>query len=127
MAQQANVTLNSVVYAPAGTTNGVSSWYNRSGGSGASFSKLSEKVTAPSGTTPVVRELFTLDVPVVATEDTACVCAGGLLRTSTVQISVWVPQNSTSAERLDLFARITDLVSSTPFQNAVKNLDPSYG
>jgi hypothetical protein len=126
MAQQANVTLNSVVYAPAGTTNGVSSWVNRSGGSGASFSTITEKVTNPSGG-QVVRELFTLDIPVVATEDTACVCAGGLLRTSTVQISIWIPQNSTSAERLDLWTRIRDLVASAPFVAGVENLDPSWG
>lgn len=127
MAQQANITLNTVVYAPAGTQNGVSSWYNRSGGSGASFSKVTEKVTNPTGTSNVVRELFTLDVPVVAATDTACVCAGGLLRNSTVQISVWIPQDSTTAERLDLFNRIRDLVASAPFIAGVQNLDPSWG
>lgn len=126
MAQQANVTLNSVVYAPAGTSNGTSSWVNRSGGSGASFSTMTEKVTTPSGG-EVVRELFTLSIPIVATEDTACVCAGGLLRSSSVQISVWIPQNSTAAERLDLYTRIKDLVLSDPFINGVKFLDPSYG
>lgn len=126
MAQQANITLNTVVYTPAGTTNGISSWVNRTAGVGNGFSTVTEKFTDASKGT-VERVLFTLDVPIVSATDTACVCAGDTLRTSTVQISVWIPAASTSAERLDLFNRIRDLAASAPFIAAVQNLDPSWG
>jgi hypothetical protein len=126
MAQQANVTLNSVVYAPGGTHNGISIWTNRSGGFGASFTNLKEEFVQPAKG-DVVRMKFSLDIPIVATTDTACGCAGTLERTSTCQISVWVPQSSTAAERADLLARITSLVASAPFTNGVGNLDPTWG
>lgn len=126
MAQQANVTLNTIVYAPGGTTNGVSTWANRSGGSGASFTFLKEEFVQPTKG-DVVRMKFSLDVPVVATSDSECACTGGLLRNSTIQLSVWVPQSSTSAERTDLYNRLKDLVLSAPVSNGVSNLDPTWG
>lgn len=126
MAQQANVTLNTIVYAPSGTTNGVSTWANRSGGSGASFTFLKEEFVQPTKG-DVVRMKFSLDVPIVATADSECACIGGLLRTSTIQLSVWVPQSSTAAERTDLYNRLKDLVLSAPVSNGVSNLDPTWG
>jgi hypothetical protein len=125
MAQQANVTLNSVVYAPGGTNNGVSTWTNRSAGYGSGFTNLTEEVVQPK-TGAVVREKFTLTLPIVA-DGTGPESAGALLRTSTVQISVWIPVNSTSAERLDLYNRLVDYVASDPIKLGVKNLEPSYG
>lgn len=125
MPAQANVTLNSVVYAPGGFQNGSARWTNRSGGFGAAFSNITEKLVTPAKS-PVTRIEFDLDVPIVATVDDACACAGTLLRTSTVKISVWIPNSSTSAERTDLLARITSLIGATPFTAAVSNLDPSY-
>jgi hypothetical protein len=126
MSQQANVTLNSVIYAPAGSSDGVATWMNRSGGSAASFSKLTEKFSdASSG--GVVRIVFGLSVPVVQATDSAFAAAGTLLRSSTVQVSVWVPSGSTAAERADLLARIQALVAATPFTDAVNNLDPAFG
>jgi hypothetical protein len=125
MAQQANVTLNTVVYSPAGTNNGVSTWTNRSSGFGSGFSNLSEEVVQPK-TGAVVREKFTLLLPIVA-DGTGPESAGTLLRTSTVQLSVWIPVNSTSAERLDLYNRLVDFVASDPIELGVKNLEPSYG
>jgi hypothetical protein len=126
MAQQANVTLNTIVYAPAGTSNGVSKWTNRSGGFGGSFTNITEKFVTPTKG-DVNRVEFALDVPIVQAADSECACAGTVLRTSTVHISVWVPSSSTAAERLDLFNRIRDLAASAPFVAAIENLDPSYG
>lgn len=126
MGQQANVTLNSVVYAPGGTNNGLSTWTNRSAGFGSGFSNLTEKFVQPT-TGDVVRITFSLAIPIVQAADSDCACAGTLLRTSSVQISVWVPVNSTDAERADLLARIQSLVSTTPFTDAVHLLTPTYG
>lgn len=126
MGQQANVTLNSVVYAPAGTNNGVSTWMDRSAGFGVGFSSLTEKFNQ-SGTGEVARMVFSLNLPVVQAADSGFAAAGTLLRTSTVQISVWVPLDSTTDERADLLARIQDLVAATPFTDAVGDLNPAYG
>lgn len=126
MGQQATVTLNSVAYAPAGSDNGTAKWVDRSGGFGASFSNLTEKFTAPS-TGGVNRIVFGLTIPVVQMADSQCACAGSLIRSSTVQVSVWVPDGSTAAERADLLARIQGLVAATPFTNAVNGLEPTYG
>lgn len=126
MSQQANVTLNTIVYSPSGTSNGVSVWTNRAGGFGGSFTNLTETFKTPAKG-DINRILFTLDVPIVAPADTGFTAAGTVLRKSTVQVSIWVPSDSTTAERLDLFTRIGDLVAATPFANAVKNLDPSWG
>jgi len=125
MAQAANVTLNSVVYTPNGTTNGVTSWANRSGGYGNSFAYLKEKFTTPAKG-DVVRMEFDLTLPIVATTSTTCTCEGEVLRTSTVKVSIWVPANSTAAERTDLWVRIKDYMASAPVSNGVQNLDPTW-
>ncbi len=125
MSVQAAITLNSVVYAPAGANGSLAKWINRTAGYGTGFSEVTEKFVEPTKGA-VTRIEFDLAVPIVATEDDACACAGSLLRTSTVKISVWVPQSSTSAERADLLARIQSLVAATPFTDAVHNLDPAY-
>lgn len=126
MSQQANVTLNTVVYAPNGVNNGVAVWANRSSGYGTGFSFLTEKLSQ-NGKSGVVRMEFKLTVPIVETVGTAHDAVGTLLRTSTVFITCLVPENSTAAERTDLKLRIQNLVASTPFTDAVGNLDPAYG
>lgn len=126
MSQQANVTLNTVVYAPNGTSGGIATWANRSSSYGNGFSFLTEKFTQ-NNTSGVVRMEFKLTVPIVETVGTAHDAIGALLRTSTVFITCLVPVNSTAAERTDLKLRIQNLVASTPFTDAVGNLDPAYG
>lgn len=126
MAAQANITLNTVVYAPGGVdASGTAVWTNRTSGYGAGFARFKEKFTdATKG--DVVRMVFSGDIPIVAAVDTDCSCAGGLLRTSTWQLSVWVPASSTAAERLDLYNRIKDSLVSAPVIAGIQNLDPSY-
>jgi hypothetical protein len=124
MSQQANVTLNSVVYAPNGTSNGVATWGNRSGGSANSFSFLTEKMTQ---TNPdVVRFEFKLTVPIVETVGPTP-AIGTLLRQTQAFVTMLMPANSTLAERTDIKARMVSLIASTPFTDAVGNLDPAYG
>lgn len=125
MTQQANVTLNSVVYAPNGTSNGVATWANRSGGYGTSFSFLTEKMTQSNP--DIVRFEFKLTVPIVETVGTSTDAIGDLLRTTTAFVTMLMPANSTAAERTDMKARMVSLIASTPFTDAVGNLDPAYG
>jgi hypothetical protein len=125
MSQQANVTLNSVVYAPNGTSNGVATWGNRSGGYASSFSFLTEKMTQ---TNPdIVRFEFKLTVPIVETVGTGTAAIGDLLRTSTFFLTALMPANSTTAERTDMKARLISLAASLPVTDAIGNLDPAYG
>ena len=125
MSQQANVTLNSVVYAPNGTSNGVATWANRSGGYGGSFSFLTEKMTSVNP--DVIRFEFKLNVPIVETVGTGTAAIGDVLRTTQIFITALMPASSTTAERTDMKARCVSLVASLPFTDAVGNLDPAYG
>lgn len=126
MGQQAAVTLNTVVYSPNGSQNGIVNWTNRSGGYGASFSVLTQGFVVNSGARKLTKVTYRVAVPVVATDDSACTCAGALLRTSSAQIDFWIDPGATAAERLDLFNRVKDLAASTLLQSAVSDLDPAY-
>jgi hypothetical protein len=126
MSAGANITLNTKVYAFGGSNSDTATWVDRSAGVGGGFSVVTEKFDSTPQKGAVQRMLFNLSLPVVSATDTACACAGDVLRTSSVQISIWVPQNSTLAERTDFYLRIKDLVASTPFINGVENLDPTY-
>lgn len=126
MSQQADVTLNSVVYSKAGVNGGVASWINRAAGVISGFSTLRQIFKSPTSGVQTKID-FNLSVPVVAAEDTPCVCAGTLLRTNSVTVSVWVASSSTLAERTDLYLRLKDLVSTSMFIDAVENLDPVVG
>lgn len=126
MAQQANVTFNTVVYSPGGMLDGLAVWTNRTSGFGSGFSNFTEKFVQPSKGTQV-KMTFSLDVPIVAAADTGYVAAGTLLRRSTIQLSCWVASDSTAAERTDLYNRLKDLVLSAPVSNGVQNLDPTWG
>jgi hypothetical protein len=127
MGQQANVTLNTFVYVPAGTSAGVTSWvYRPASGFGASFSKLTSKYADPKSGTQIKID-FLLSVPVVLAADTGFEPAGTLQRTSSATLSFWVSEDSTVAERTDLYLRVKDLVGSAMVIAAVENLDPAYG
>lgn len=126
MSQQADITLNTVVYSSGGTSNGVTAWWNRTAGFAAGFSKLWQTFTQPKTGTQL-KLVYQIELPTVATVDTNQFAAGDLMRTSTVQISAFLAEGSTAAERTDLYLRLKDLVASTPFQAAMKDLNPVYG
>jgi hypothetical protein len=124
MSQQANVTLNTVVYSPAGLLNGIAKWINRSGGILAGFSVLTQKYKDPTTGTQTKID-FNLSIPVLATADSTCGCEGDLIRTNSANVSFWVASSSTLAERTDLYLRVKDLVASAVVVSAVENLDPA--
>ncbi|DAD49973.1 TPA_asm: coat protein [ssRNA phage Gerhypos.1_20] len=127
MGQQANVTLNTNVFVPSGTTNGVTSWvYRPTTGFGASFQKLTSKYADPKSGTQIKID-FALSVPVVLAADTGFEAAGTLQRTNTATLSFWVAEDSTVAERTDLYLKVKDLVASAMLIAAVENLDPAFG
>lgn len=127
MSQQASITLNSVVYVPAGVNNGIATWMNRTAGVIGGFSPLTEKFSTPTAASTQTKVEFRLSIPVVATADDSCACIGDVLRTSSASISFWLNQNSTLAERTDLYNRMVALMADAVVSNGVKNLDPAYG
>lgn len=114
------IVLNTKNYIGVGTTNGVSNFIERSGGTAASFSRLDTSVKIESKTT---RVKWTVGVPVVNVADAnACVCPGEVLRESFAAISIAMGAGATVAERTDFVDRLKDLVQSEQFRSSVINL-----
>lgn len=124
----ADLTLNSVAYKPTSRVNSTGFlWTDRtsdypSGQGEVSFSGPTAKDKAGR----VKRVGFRLNMPAVASESDACACAGSIVNENIVTIYVDVDTASSLAQRTDLVARIASLVGSTPFVNAVKNLEGVY-
>lgn len=126
MSQQAAVTLNTVVYSPDGSKNGLVVWTDRSGGVANSFSLLTQSFETGVGGLKLTQASYKLRVPIVATASDACSCAGSVLRESSAQLTFKLDPASTLAERTDLFLRIKDLAASTLLSGTVNNLNPAY-
>lgn len=128
MSQQAAVTLNTVVYDPAGSDSksGLVLWFNRAGGLLNSFSRLSQRFLTGVGGTKATRISFRVEVPIVATADSTCACTGALLRTGSFDVQFSVDPGSTLAERTDLYLRAKDLLATDLVKFGIENLDPAY-
>lgn len=122
MSAQSAVTANTVVYSPAGVAGNLASWINRAAGVAGTFSNLTGSVTSPGPQGKVYRATWKLVVPVVATVDTTCACAGAVLRSSQVEVTFLLPTTSTTAERTDLELRFKDLVANGQFTASVNDL-----
>lgn len=126
MSQQASVTLNTVVYDPDGAKDGRVIWTNRTGGILNSFSMLYQRFLTAVGGLKLTKVNFKLEVPVVATADTTCSCAGTVLRTGMGTIEVSFAPDSTLAERTDFYLRLKDLIASDLVKHAIEDLNPAY-
>lgn len=126
MSAQSSLTLNTKVYTPRGTQNGVSTWALAGDTTfGGATSVLTESVRGPlsSGAT---RSRFLLTVPKVASVDSPCACIGSDIGKGTANVVVDIPSSFTAAERLDLVLRIQAFVASPVFTAAVQNLEGSW-
>ena len=126
MSQQAAVTLNTVVYDPAGSDNGIVLWFNRAGGLLNSFSRLTQRFLSGVGGLKLTKVSYKVEVPIVATADGTCSCSGEQLRMSMAEITFSLSPTSTLAERTDLYLRVKDLIATDLVKNGVENLDPAY-
>lgn len=126
MGQQTSVTLNTVVYTPGATVNGIQSWWNRAGGVLGSFKRFTQRFLTGVGGKKLTKVSFLLEIPTVATSSDACACAGTLLRTSIATITASIDPNASVAERTDLYLSLKDLAASDTVKNAIQNLDPDY-
>lgn len=114
------IVLNSLNYVGTGPLNGLSYFWEKAVGILNAFSPLSVGINFGK-TNATVKWL--LKVPVVKTDDTACGCAGEVVRTTYVNITMDLPRSATAAERADILARVRSLVASTQFGSSVSNLE----
>lgn len=124
MAAQATLTLDTKVYNPRGVNAGIAKWVftpDTEFGSSNAVATLS----LSDGKT-VNRIKAKLELPNLATDDTACGCAGTTTYSGLIAIDVVLPYQMTSAQRLAAYNRLVSLVSSTDFSKAVKDLEPVW-
>lgn len=119
-----NLTLNTKTYNGAGLSNGVARYYERSGGVPASFSEASSSLRDENGKW---RGLGKLNVPVVATEATACACPGVVLEASDAQFSFRIDPLANLAARTDLYLRFKDFVGTAEVRAMFENLQGMTG
>jgi hypothetical protein len=123
----ASITLNTKVYTPRGTDQGVTTWGltgDASFGGGLSF--VNESVRGPSKD-GVWRTRWTLSVPKLATVDSSCGCVGQQIGQGYADIQVRVPTIFTLAERQDLADRLQALVALAVFDQSISIPEGSWG
>ncbi len=126
MPAQSSITLNTKVYAPRGTQNGVSTWALAGDTSfGGAVSTVTESVRGPlsDGTN---RSRWIVTVPKAASVDSACACTGSLLGTAKADINLSVPTSFTAAERQDFVDRVQALVALSVFDVSVSTPEGSW-
>ena len=126
MPAQSNLTLNTKVYTPRGTSNGVSSWVLANDTTfGGAPSTVTESVRGPleAGLSKV---RWVVAIPKVATVDSACSCIGASLGLGKADVNITVPASFTLAERQDFVDRIQDLVALIVFYKSVADLEGSW-
>lgn len=118
----ATIVINSKTYTPVSFQNGVLTYEETSGGIPTGFSQLTAQLRRPDREGGAYRLDLRLTVPVVAAEDTDCVCAGGLLRKEIHRSLTEIPNNGTTAERTDVQVRIKDLYANASIIAMLKDL-----
>lgn len=114
-----SIILNTKTYNPDGyDANGVSNYSERSAGVPTGYSGLSFGQTRSD---TYIKNVTRLTLPVVATTDSDCSCAGAALRTSRIRLEVEESVTGTLAERQDLLDRLQDLVVSAQFEAFILN------
>lgn len=113
------IVLNTLSYVGTGILNGVSYFWERTGGIVSSFSSLTSRVNFSQNRTNI---LWKLDIPVVSDEASTCACPGDVLRSTIVDVNTRFDRTATVAERLDAYERLVDLVASPEFKASITNL-----
>lgn len=123
----ANITLNSKVYTPTGTSGGITTWRLVGDATfGGGLSTVSESVRGPSKD-GIWRTRWTLAVPKLATVDSSCGCVGQQIADAGADIQIRFPTLFTAAERQDLVDRVQSMVALTIFDQSVSVPEGSWG
>lgn len=126
MPAQGSITLNTKVYTPRGTSNGISTWALAGDASfGGAQSQVTESVRGPlsDGT---YRTQWQLVIPKAAAADSACACTGEILGTAKAKVEITWPSSLTAAERQDLVDRLQALVALSVFDVSVATPEGSW-
>lgn len=119
-----NLTLNTKTYgATRIDSSGTSYWTERSAGVANGFSVASLSIVDPSASKRG-RVGFRIDIPTVATADSACVCTGQVLRDITMTFYADIDGSSSSTEKADALARLVDFVQTAEFAAAFESFTP---
>jgi len=126
MPAQGSLTLNTKVYTPRGTQNGISTWALVGDATfGGAPSSVTESVRGPlsDGT---YRTRWVVTIPKAASADTACGCVGQITGTAKADITISSPTLLTAAERQDFVDRIQSLVALSVFDVSVATPEGSW-
>ena len=126
MPAQAAITLNTKVYNPRGTQQGISTWalVNDSTFGGAQ-STVTESVRGPNANGNY-KTVWVVTVPKAATVDSPCACTGSTLGTGKARIEMDIPVAFTAAERQDFVDRIQALAALAVFDSSVSGPEGSW-
>ena len=116
-----DITLDGVVYADMGVTNGVHSWTDYSAGIPAGFSTLTQRVNF---TKERVNFLSKLYVPTVASSPSACACPGTLLDEVYLDVNVRASKTTDGDMRAFILQAVRDYVATTHFSGLLTNFKP---
>jgi len=126
MPAQGSLTLNTKVYTPRGTQQGISSWALAGDATfGGAVSTLTESVRGPLADGKY-RTRWVLSIPKAATVDSACACIGSSLGTGKADIVIDIPTSFTAAERQDFVDRIQAAVALSVFDVSVATPEGSW-
>lgn len=118
-----SIVLNSKTYNSIGfNANGQSVFKETSAGVAAGFSYLTSKVSTSTGKADSTVK-WNLSMPIVATVDSSCSCAGSVLRTDYIRVEASFGSGSPAVERTDALARLRALVLTTEFENSFLSLN----
>lgn len=126
MPVQGSITLNTKVYTPRGTSNGITTWALAGDASfGGAQSQVTESVRGPlsDGT---YRTQWIVVIPKAAAEDSPCGCTGEILGTGKAKLEITWPVGYTAAERQDFVDRLQDLFALSVFDKSVSVPEGSW-
>lgn len=127
MPVQGSITLNTKVYTPRGTENGVATWALTGDTTfGGGLSALTESVRGPLSNGNH-RTRWVLSIDKLASADSPCACTGSSLGRGKADIVIDVPSSFTAAERQDFVDRIQALVALSVFDVSVSVPEGSWG
>lgn len=126
MPAQSNITLNTKVYTPRGTSGGISTWMLVGDATfGGAPSSVTESVRGPLGD-GTYRTRWVVSIPKAASADTACGCTGQITGTAKADINISFPANLTTVERQDFVDRLQALVALSVFDVSVSTPEGSW-
>lgn len=126
MPAQASITLNTKVYTPRGTQNGVSTWALVGDTTfGGAVSTVTESVRGPLSDGSY-RTRWVFEAPKNATVDSSCACIGQSLGKAKADLVITFPSGFTAAERQDYVDRFQALIALSVFDVSVATPEGSW-